>query len=464
MGTPATRKNQRTAATNGDSSSPASSGRFQRLEVLGAGTFGVVYRARDRRTGEIVAVKCLRASDGAGDAERYLSDFASEVSALEACSGHPSIVQPRASGQLDSGAFLAMEFVGPTLRHVMKHVRFGRRHTELEVRLLMRQLLAGERRMNRLGLMQRDLKTENPREPQDLRPRAIVQHGRRPPYSNPIGTRGYRVPEILLGSTDYDERVDSWALGVMMAELLAGRHPFHGRSDMDHLSEILALLGTADIKEWSGYDGRRLPSGCQLGSFLRNKFPCPTKARIKGPPTLSEAGFEIRIRLSTPKHGGWAAYSNPIGTLGYRALEILLGSTDYDKRVDSWALGVMMTELLAGQHPFHGRTDMEHLSEILDLLGTVDIKEWSGYDWRRLPGGCQLGSFLRSKFPCPTQARTKGPPTLSEAGFEVLSGLLRCNPEKRLTAEQALKHRWFKDANPRATRVDRLACIITSNL
>nr|XP_020182807.1 putative cyclin-dependent kinase F-2 [Aegilops tauschii subsp. strangulata] len=161
MGTPATRKNQRTAATNGDSSSPASSGRFQRLEVLGAGTFGVVYRARDRRTGEIVAVKCLRASDGAGDAERYLSDFASEVSALEACSGHPSIVQPRASGQLDSGAFLAMEFVGPTLRHVMKHVRFGRRHTELEVRLLMRQLLAGERRMNRLGLMHRDLKPEN---------------------------------------------------------------------------------------------------------------------------------------------------------------------------------------------------------------------------------------------------------------------------------------------------------------
>ncbi|KAM3405000.1 hypothetical protein ACQJBY_007849 [Aegilops geniculata] len=331
MDTPATRKNQRTAATNGDSNSPTSSGRFQRLEVLGAGTFGFVYRARDRRTGEIVAVKCLRASDGAGDAERYLSDFASEVSALEACSGHPSIVQPRASGQLDSGALLAMEFVGPTLRHVMKHVRFGRRHTEVEVCLLMRQLLAGERRMNRLSLMHRDLKPENVLVDShgnlkifDLGLSCSLADG--PPYSNPIGTRGYRAPEILLGSTDYDEHVDSWALGVMMAELLAGRHLFHGRSDMDHLSEILALLGTADIKEWSGYDGRRLPSGCQLGSFLRNKFPCPTKARIKGPPTLSEAGFEV------------------------------------------------------------------------------------------------------------------------------LSGLLRCNPEKRLTAEQALKHRWFKDTKPRAIR------------
>ncbi|XP_044451658.1 putative cyclin-dependent kinase F-2 [Triticum aestivum] len=318
------RKSQRAPAT------PPGSGRFHRLEVIGAGTFGVVYRARDRRTGEIVAMKCLRASDG-GDAGRYLSDFAAEVSALEACSRHPSIVQPRASGHLDSEAFLAMEFVGPTLRYVMKHVRFGRRHTELEVRVLMRQLCAGARRINRLGLMHRDLKPDN----------------------------------VLVDS--------------------------HGNLKI-----------------------------CDLG------LSCSV---ADGPP-----------------------YSSPVGTRGYRAPELLLGCTDYDEHVDSWALGVMMAELLAGKHPFHGRSDTEHLSEILDLLGTADIKELSGYDGRRLPGGCQPGSFLRNKFPCQVEARMKGPPTLLEAGFEVLSGLLRCNPEKWLTAEQALKHRWFKEANPRATR------------
>ncbi|XP_048548545.1 putative cyclin-dependent kinase F-2 [Triticum urartu] len=327
----AARKSQKAAATSNDSNSPTAS-RYHRLEVLGAGTFGVVYRARDRRTGEIVAMKCLRTNGAHGrDVGRYLSDFASEVSALEACSGHPSIVQPRASGHLGGEAFLAMEFVGPTLRHVMKHVRFGRRHTELEVRLLMRQLLAGERRMNRLGFMHRDLKPEN----------------------------------VLV-------------------------------------------------------DGRGNLKICDLG------LSC---SMADEPP-----------------------YSNPVGTKGYRAPELLLGCTDYDERIDSWALGVMMAELLAGKHPFHGRSDTEHLSEILDLIGMADIKEWSGYDGRRLPGGCQPGSFLRNKFPCPTETRIKGPPTLSEAGFEVLSGLLRCNPEKRLTAEQALKHRWFKEANPRATR------------
>jgi cell division cycle 2-like protein len=317
-------------ATPPELKNSAMASRFQRLEVLGAGTFGVVYRARDRRTGEIVAMKILRTQDRNS---RYFADFASEVTALETCSGHPSIVQPRGSGLLGAGeAFLAMEFVGPTLRHVIKRERFRRRHTELEVRLIMRQLLAGVRRMNRRGLMHRDLKPDN-----------VLVDGRRgnlkicdlgmscsladgPPYCNPVGSRGYRAPEIILGSTDYDERVDTWSLGVIMGELLAGRHPFIGSSDADHLSEILDLLGTADIKEWSGYDGRRLPGGSQPGSFLRNRFPCTREAMIRGPPTLSEAGFEV------------------------------------------------------------------------------------------------------------------------------LSGLLRCNPEKRLTAEQALQHRWFKEVNPTTAR------------
>jgi cell division cycle 2-like protein len=213
----------------------------------------------------------------------------------------------------------------------MKRDRFRRRHTELEVRLIMRQLLAGVRRMNRLGLMHRDLKPDN----------------------------------VLV-------------------------------------------------------DGRGNVKICDLG--LSCSF-------TGGPP-----------------------YSNPVGSRGYRAPEIILGSTDYDERIDTWSLGVIMAELLAGKHPFLGKTDKENLSEILDILGTADIKEWPGYNGQRLPGGSQPGSFLRHRFPSPGEARIRGPPTLSEAGFEVLSGLLRCNPEKRLTAKSALQHRWFKEANPRTAR------------
>ena len=60
--------------------------RFDKLDSVASGGFGVVYRARDRRSGEIVAIKCIR-STSHNDA-----DFSREVSALDACSGHPYIV------------------------------------------------------------------------------------------------------------------------------------------------------------------------------------------------------------------------------------------------------------------------------------------------------------------------------------------------------------------------------------
>jgi serine/threonine protein kinase len=118
--------------------------------VIGAEKFGVVYRARDLRTSEIVVIKCPCANSVNSNA-RYLSSFTSDVCTLERCSGYPSIVQPHDFDLLSSEAFLAMEFVVPILKHVMKLDRFRRRHTEMAVRLVMSQVLADVRRMNRLG-------------------------------------------------------------------------------------------------------------------------------------------------------------------------------------------------------------------------------------------------------------------------------------------------------------------------
>ncbi|KAL5206198.1 hypothetical protein ABZP36_034407 [Zizania latifolia] len=179
-------------------------GRFDMLDEIASGGFGVVYRARDRCSGEIVAMKYIRSyRDGVGGVVDQ-SDFAREVTALEACSGHPCIVLPRAHGRCDNGgAVIVMEFVGPTLRQVMRRERRGRSpRSELEVRLLMRQFLAGTR-------------------------------------------------------------------------------------------EILDVLGASDIKEWISYNGQRLPEGCGPGSFLRCLFPCPAEAEITHRPPLSEAGFEV---------------------------------------------------------------------------------------------------------------------------------------------------------------------------
>ncbi|KAL6851890.1 hypothetical protein ACP4OV_020075 [Aristida adscensionis] len=108
------------------------------------------------------------------------------------------------------------------------------------------------------------------------------------------------------------------------------------------------------------------------------------------------------------------------GTLPYTAPEVLQGKTDYSTLVDAWSLGCVMAELVAGKPLFDdGCDEMGQLYEIFHLL---------------VPDGDGEDNLLRKKFP---------EKTLSEEGFEVLSGLLAYAPEQRLSADAALKLPWF---------------------
>ncbi|KAI4993153.1 hypothetical protein ZWY2020_007466 [Hordeum vulgare] len=154
------------------------------------------------------------------------------------------------------------------------------------------------------------------------------------------------------------------------------------------------------------------------------------------------------------------------GTPFYVAPEMLLGKRDYDALVDTWSLGCVMAEMLTGKTLFLGddddddddddATDSEiiQLWSIFRLLGTPDERTWPGFTSLPftvkalrllLPG--HKHSRLRDLFP---------EEKLSEEGFQVLQGLLTCNPDKRLTAAAALKRPWF--AAPRsAAKVDNLS-------
>lgn len=125
----------------------------------------------------------------------------------------------------------------------------------------------------------------------------------------------------------------------------------------------------------------------------------------------------------------------------YRTPEIFLGSKDYDGRIDTKALGCIMAELLAGTvNPlFVGE---QVFTCMLNLVGAKGIVEWPGLERLATPDraaklreeGCRETGHLREVFP---------EEFLSQAGFEVLRGLLESNPERRLTAAAALRKPWF---------------------
>ncbi|CAN6201622.1 unnamed protein product [Urochloa humidicola] len=206
---------------------------YEQLEVLGKGTYGVVFKARDRRTGETVAVKSNRLG-GADDLIR-------EAGCLVDCLGHPSIVQIRgvaadaATGEL----FLLMELVGPNLHAVLSQRQSP--FSEAETRGFMRQLLGAAAKLHGGGgrrMVHRDIKPAN----------ILVGSGGGdtvvklcdfgaaapampagtpyPEEDGHVGTLLYRSPEQLRGSRCYGLVVDVWALGCVMFELLAGEPLF----------------------------------------------------------------------------------------------------------------------------------------------------------------------------------------------------------------------------------------------
>ncbi|CAN6287367.1 unnamed protein product [Urochloa humidicola] len=130
------------------------------------------------------------------------------------------------------------------------------------------------------------------------------------------------------------------------------------------------------------------------------------------------------------------------GTRWYMAPEVLLGMPDYDALVDVWSLGCVMAQLITGEAPFRGVDEEDLLCAIFGVLGFPDDAAWPWFRYTQFAAELPeldekqryKGSVLRCKFP-----ETK----LSEEGFDLLSGLLTCNPDKRLTAAAALRHPWF---------------------
>ncbi|XP_040380610.1 putative cyclin-dependent kinase F-2 [Oryza brachyantha] len=124
---------------------------YEQLEVVGEGSFGVVIKARDRRTGSMVALKRLHSALGF-DAVRV------EAACQHACRGHPSIVEIKnvVADAKTGEIFLVMEFVGSSLRDQIMRSR-----PEDLVREMMRKLIGAAHKMHSSRVIHHDIKPEN---------------------------------------------------------------------------------------------------------------------------------------------------------------------------------------------------------------------------------------------------------------------------------------------------------------
>lgn len=195
-------------------------GRYQVRRALGRGGMGQVYLARDVVLGRSVALKVVGLSREAGlSTEQFLHE-ARAIARLN----HPNIVQLYDFGEYKGGFYLALEYVeGDTLR---ERARSGAVALD-EVLRHARAIADGLCHAHDHGVYHCDLKPSNVMIGKDGRVRVVdfgIARTGENAASTGSGTPDWMAPEQWTGAPVTD-RADSWALGIVIAQLLTGRHP-----------------------------------------------------------------------------------------------------------------------------------------------------------------------------------------------------------------------------------------------
>ena len=212
-------------------------GRYQTQAEIGSGGMGTVYRARDKRTGLVVAVKLLHAH--LAQDEAYLERFRREAhiaTSLE--SSH--VVKVLDYGEDQGAPFIAMEFVaGKSLRAILRE---RGRLSENEALAIAVQVVDALAEAHRKGVVHRDIKPQNIMiTPDGTVKVADFGIARADDYSTItqtgafFGTVQYAAPEHFQGKAD--TRSDIYSLGVVLYQMLSGSPPFAG----DTLLEVMRL-------------------------------------------------------------------------------------------------------------------------------------------------------------------------------------------------------------------------------
>lgn len=272
---------------------------YEKLNRISEGTYGVVYRARDRETGEICALKKVKLEK---ERDGFPLTSVREINVLLSLA-HPSIVNVSevcVGSSLDA-VFMVMEYADHDLKGVMER-RMNQAFTTAEVKCLMRQLLSGVAYLHANWVIHRDLKTSNilytNRGQLKICDFGLARQYGEPlkPYTQLVVTLWYRAPELLLGAKTYSTAVDVWSCGCIMAELLAKAPLFAAQNEISQLDTIFRTLGTPTPETWPGVD--QLPNFRKFNfkgsgrSLLRYNFPPPGPI-FDGRPAVSEAGFDL---------------------------------------------------------------------------------------------------------------------------------------------------------------------------
>lgn len=264
--------------------------RYLKREVLGEGTYGVVYKAIDTRTGQVVAIKKIRLGK---QKEGVNFTALREIKLLKELKD-PNIIELIDAFPHKGNLHLVFEFMETDLEAVIRD-----RNIFLspgDVKSYLQMTLKGLAFCHKKWVLHRDMKPNNlligPNGQLKLADFGLARLFGSPDrrFTHQVFARWYRAPELLFGTKQYGSGVDVWAAACIFAELLLRRPFLQGSSDIDQLGKIFAAFGTPKPSQW--------PDMIYLPDYVEYQYvPAPTLRSLF--PMVSDDTLDLLSKMFT---------------------------------------------------------------------------------------------------------------------------------------------------------------------
>lgn len=268
---------------------------YERVQQVGEGTYGKVYKARNQFTSEFVALKKLRLES---EREGFPITAIREIKLLQSFD-HPNVVGLLEMMVEHNQIYMVFDYLDHDLTGLLTHPDL--KLTEGHRKMIFKQLVEGLKYLHERRIIHRDIKGSNILLDSKgvlkiadfglARTMKVLGDGDSPDYTNRVITIWYRPPELLLGSTNYGREVDIWGIGCLLMELYLKMATFQGTEEISQLFKIFEIMGTPSAESWP--DIENLPWFEMLKPRInrRSQFEERFKAQ------MSEDSFDLATKL-----------------------------------------------------------------------------------------------------------------------------------------------------------------------